>query len=51
MSRETVDYLLRLAIADRDRRARHMVESGEPSPAWGEAAAAVRELLDMRGSK
>ncbi len=48
MSGATIDYLLRLALADRDRHARHMIESGTPSPAWGEAAAAVKELLEMK---
>ena len=48
MTPATLDYLLRLAIQDRDEAARRMVESGEPCPAWGEAAAAVRELLEMR---
>ena len=38
-----------LAMADRDQHARRMIEAGEPSPAWGEAAAAVKELLEMRG--
>lgn len=48
MTNSTLEYLLRLALADRDQHARHMIESGEPSPAWGEAAAAVKELLEMR---
>jgi len=48
MTPATLDYLLRLAMADRDKHARNMVESGTPSPAWGEAAAAVKELLEMR---
>jgi hypothetical protein len=47
MTTPTKDYLLRLAIADRDKLARAMVD-GSVSPAWGEAAAAVRELLEMR---
>jgi len=48
MTKPTLEYLLRLALADRDQHARHMIESGTPSPAWGEAAAAVKELLEMR---
>ena len=47
MTPATLGYLLRLALADRDQHARHMIESGEPSPAWGEAAAAVKELLAL----
>lgn len=48
MTRETLDYLLRLAIADRDNHARAQIHSGEPrSAAWGQAAAAVRELLEL----
>lgn len=49
MTPATLDYLVRVAIQDRDESARRMVESGVPCPAWGEAAAAVRELLDMKG--
>jgi hypothetical protein len=48
MTRATLDYLLRLAIEHRDEAARGMIESGESSPDWGEAAAAVRELLEYR---
>jgi hypothetical protein len=48
MTAPTLDYLLRLATADRDMHARRMIESNEPYPAWGEAAAAVKELLTLR---
>ncbi len=49
MTRETLDYLLRLAIAHRETLAHQMIRSGEENcPAWGEAAAAVRELLELR---
>lgn len=48
MTPATMDYLTRLAIQHRDEAARGMVESGMPSPDWGEAAVAVRELLEMR---
>jgi len=51
MTRETLDYLLRLAIAHRDALALASLGEDRMSPAWGEAAAAVRELLDMRGVK
>lgn len=48
MTTPTLDYLLRLAIADRDALALKMMESDDrPSPTWGEAAAAVKELLEM----
>lgn len=47
MTHATRDYLLRLALADRDKLARAMVDGG-PCPAWGEAAAAVKELLEMK---
>lgn len=48
MTPATLEYLLRLAIQHRDEAARGVIESGMPSPAWGEAAAAVRELLILR---
>ena len=49
MTRATLDYLLRLAMADRDKLAEYLIWRGEShSPAWGEAAAAVKELLEMR---
>ena len=49
MTTATLDYLLRLALADRDKHARRMIEAGEEGPdeVWGEAAAAVKELLEM----
>lgn len=48
MTPATLDYLLRLAMADRDKLAREMVESDTyHSDLWGEAAA-VRELLEYR---
>lgn len=47
MTPATRDYLLRLAIEDRDRLAEYLVHRGESHSAeWGEAAAAVRELLE-----
>ncbi len=53
MTRATLDYLLRLAIADRDQHARRMIEAGEECPdgAYGEASAAVRELLELSTSQ
>jgi ABC-type antimicrobial peptide transport system permease subunit len=51
MSGATLDYLLRLAIAHRDALALASLGDDRMSPEWGEAAAAVRELLDMRGRK
>ena len=53
MTPATLNYLLRLALADRDQHARRMIKAGEEGPdeAWGEAAAAVKELLEMRGEK
>ena len=49
MTPATLDYLLRLAIEDRDKLAEYLVHRGEShSVEWGEAAAAVKELLEMR---
>lgn len=49
MTRGTMDYLLRLALADRDKLAREMIQSDTlHSDLWGEAAAAVKELLEMK---
>lgn len=49
MTPATLDYLLRLALADRDKLAREMVQSDTlHSDLWGEAAAAVKELLEMK---
>jgi hypothetical protein len=49
MTTATIDYLLRLAIAHREALAHQMIRSGEENcPAWGEASAAVKELLEMR---
>jgi len=48
MSSATLDYLLRLAIEDRDKLAKVMISMNMPLPAWGEAAAAVKELLEMK---
>lgn len=49
MTQQTINYLLRLAIADRDQHAQRMIEAGEENcPAWGEASAAVKELLDLQ---
>ena len=47
MTRATLDYLLRNAIGHRDALALAMLGSDQPSPAWGEAAAAVKELLAL----
>jgi len=47
MSSATLDYLLRLAIDHRDALALAALGEDRMSPAWGEAAAAVRELLNM----
>lgn len=46
MTPSTLSYLLRLAISDRDELAARMID-GDLAPAWGEAAVAVRELLEM----
>lgn len=48
MTRDTLDYLLRLAMADRDALALAALGEDRMPPAWGEAAAAVRELLTLR---
>ena len=48
MTPATLDYLLRLAMADRDAKALASLGEDRMSEAWGEATAAVRELLDMR---
>ena len=48
MTRETLDYLLHLAIAHRDALALASLGDDRMSPAWGEAAAAVREILELR---
>ena len=47
MTGAMLDYLLRLAIADRDALALVSLGDDRMPPAWGEAAAAVRELLEM----
>lgn len=48
MTPATRDYLLGLAIERRDAAAQAMMEHGqETSPTWGQAAAAVRELLEL----
>ena len=47
MTRQTIDYLLRNAIEHRDALALEMLGYDTPSPAWGEAAAAVKELLEF----
>ena len=48
MTPATLDYLLRLAIQHRDEAALASLGDDRMSPAWGEAAAAVKELLEMR---
>jgi hypothetical protein len=51
MTKPTLEYLLRLAIADRDKHAAALIGNGDTfghGAAWGEAAAAVKELLEMR---
>ena len=48
MTRATIDYLLRNAIGHRDALALSMLGSDEPSPAWGEAALVVKELLEIK---
>jgi hypothetical protein len=47
MTTATIDYLLRLALADRDKLALASLGDDRMSPAWGEAAAAVKELLAL----
>lgn len=46
MTPATRDYLLRIAIAHRDALARASMGDDRMTPAWGEAAAAVKELLE-----
>lgn len=49
MTPATRDYLLVLALRDRDQHAELLIASGAAySPGWGQAAAAVRELLEMK---
>jgi len=44
----TLEYLIRIAMAHRDALALASLGDDRMSPAWGEAAAAVRELLTLR---
>lgn len=47
MTLETLNYLLNLAIIDRDKEAAQMAFSDEQfSPLYGESSIAVKELLD-----
>ena len=49
MSGATLDYLLALAIREREKHAWRMIETGaEQSKEWGEAALVVKELLELR---
>ena len=48
MTPATLDYLLRLALADRDALALASLGEDRMPSAWGEASAAVMELLEMR---
>jgi len=49
MTKPTIDYLLALAIREREKHAWQMIETGaEQSKEWGEAAMVVKELLEMR---
>lgn len=48
MTAATRDYLLSIAIERRDAAAHAMMQHGhDTSAAWGQAAAAVQELLEM----
>lgn len=48
MTPATRDYLLSIAIRDRDAAAAQLISIGaEQSPEYGQAAAAVRELLEL----
>lgn len=48
MSGATMDYLLTLAIREREKYAWQMIETGaEQSKEWGEAALVVKELLAL----
>jgi hypothetical protein len=50
MTAPTLNYLLALAIREREKHAWRMIETGaEQSQEWGEAAAVVRELLELKG--
>lgn len=52
MTRETLDYLLRLALREKENAALSLlVTHEETSKAYGEAAAAVKEILEERGGK
>lgn len=52
MTRATCQYLLGLAIAERDRAAAAMIAAGvETSVEYGQAAFAVRELLGMQSKQ
>lgn len=47
MTPQTRAYLLNLALREKETAAQDLIRTGEEtSPAWGEAAAAVRELLE-----
>jgi hypothetical protein len=48
MTRPTLDYLLVLAIREREKHAWQMIETGaEQSKEWGEAALVVKELMAL----
>ena len=48
MTKPTIDYLLALAIREREKHAWQMIETGaEQSKEWGEAALVVKELLAL----
>jgi hypothetical protein len=49
MTAPTLDYLLALAIREREKHAWRMIETGaEQSQEWGEAEMVVKELLTLR---
>ncbi len=49
MTRTTLDYLLRLALREKENAALSLLVTHEgTSKAYGEAAAAVKELLTLR---
>jgi hypothetical protein len=49
MTAPTLDYLLALAMREREKHAWRMIETGaEQSQEWGEAEMVVKELLTLR---
>lgn len=52
MTCTTLNYLLTLALAAKDRASRELIATGSShSPDWGQAAEAVRELLEVNDAR